>query len=76
MSQINPFLGTEFIIRDRASIGLKCTFYETAYNFYGSQVDWVYIVNKPEEKKKYGALGIALGYSYNFGRSKSKAKTK
>ncbi len=74
ITQVNPFFGTEFMIKERSSIGLKCTFYEVAYNFYGSQVEWVYLVNRSQEKKKYGVLGISLGYSYKFGRSKKKSK--
>ncbi len=74
--QLNPFLGSDFIINERASIALKCTIYESIYNLYGSQIEWVHIANKPEEKKKYGVFGVALGFSYNFGNSKRKPKKK
>lgn len=66
---VNPFLGTGFIIKDRASLSLKCTFFDIAYNFYGSQVNWIYIVNDTDDDKKYGVFGIALGFSWDFGRS-------
>ncbi|MFC1476710.1 hypothetical protein ACFL5S_01970 [Fibrobacterota bacterium] len=68
--QVNPFLGTEFIIGDRAGLSVKCTFFDIAYNLYGAQVDWVYVVDDTEEDRKYGVFGIALGFSWDFGRSK------
>ena len=68
--QVNPFLGAEFIIKERASLSLKCTFFDIAYNLYGSQVDWVYIVDNTEEDRKYGVFGIALGFSWDFGKQK------
>lgn len=68
--QVNPFLGTEFIIKDRVSLSLKCTLFDIAYNLYGSQIEWVYIVDKVEDDKKYGVFGISLGVSWKFGRSK------
>ena len=67
--QVNPFLGTEFIIKDRAGLSFKCTFFDIAYNLYGSQIDWVYIVDNKEEDKKSGVFGISLGFSWKFGKS-------
>jgi hypothetical protein len=67
---VNPFLGIEFIIKDRASLALKCIVFNCAYDFYDSKVTWVYIVNNSEKKEKYGLFGIAIGFSWKFGQSK------
>ncbi len=69
-TQLNPFVGTEFFIRDRASIALKCTMFDIAYNLYGSQIKWVYMVDNTAENKKYGVLGVSLGFSFKLGHSK------
>jgi hypothetical protein len=68
--QVNPFLGTEFIIKERASLSLKCTFFDISYNLYGSQVDWVYIVDDTKEDIKHGVFGLSVGFCFDFGRSK------
>lgn len=74
MLQLHPAIGTEFIIRDRLGLDIKCTFYDVAYNFYGSQIDWIYIVNNTSDKKKYGVVGLSIGFSYDFGKKKNNKK--
>jgi len=63
---LSPFLGSDFIIKDRAAITLKCTIFDCAYNLYGSQIKWVYMIDNTDEHKKYGVLGLALGFSWRF----------
>lgn len=65
---LNPFLGAEFIIKDRASLSLKCTVFDCVYDFDESQVDWVYMYKNKTEKEKYGLFGITLGFSWKFGQ--------
>lgn len=66
--QLHPVIGTEFIIRDRIGLALKCTFYDVTHNLYGEQFDWIMLVNDIEEEKKYGVLGLSIGLSYDFGK--------
>jgi hypothetical protein len=64
--QLNPYVGSDFIINCRLSVSLRLTVYDVAYNMWGSQIDWVYLVDDVEKQKKYGAVGLSLGVAYDF----------
>jgi hypothetical protein len=69
---LSPFVGSDFILNKKVSLALRVTFYDVTYNMYGSQVEWVHLVNKVSEKKKYGIVGISLGVSLDFIRAPRK----
>lgn len=69
---LSPFVGVDFVLNERVSLGLRLTIYDVTYNMYGSQVTWVHLVNNVSAEKKYGMLGLALGFSYDFLRSNKK----
>jgi hypothetical protein len=64
---INPFIGCEFIIRERTSLGIKTTLWDCMYNYYDSQVNWVYFTDDSTKKKKRTIFGISIGFSRIFG---------
>ncbi len=70
ITMINPFFGFEFFIKEKASLGLKCTIRDFAYNYYDSEIFWISMITDEKEEKKYGILDITLGFSWIFGRSK------
>jgi hypothetical protein len=70
---INPFFGTEFIIKDRASLSLKCIVFDCVYDYDESKVNWVYMYKNETEREKYGLFGITLGFSWKFGQLKDRS---
>ncbi len=69
---LSPFLGADFIVNERVSLSLRITFYDVAYNMYGSQVHWVHLVKDDTADKKYGMLGLSLGFGYDLLLSKKR----
>jgi hypothetical protein len=65
-----PFVGVECILGDRVGLSAKCMLYDVAYNQYGSQIDWVYLVDDVDEGKRQAFLGVSLGFSYALGGRK------
>ena len=63
---LSPFVGADFIINKKATVGFRLTLYDVLYNMYGSQVDWVYLVNDTSAHKKYGMIGLSLDFSFDF----------
>jgi hypothetical protein len=66
VAMLNPYAGADFILGDRASLSLRLTIYDAVYNMYGAQIDWVFLVDDASEKKRYGALGVSLGFAFDF----------
>ncbi len=62
-----PSLGFEFTIKKRTSLSLEFTVNQAANDLHGSQVGWVSLVNNQEKKKRYGQIGISIGFSRCFG---------
>ncbi len=63
--QLNTYFGAEFLI-NRASLIVQFNFHDITHNFYGDQVQWVYLKNDIEEENQRGAFGISLGFSFTF----------
>lgn len=72
--QINPYVGADFILNNRAGLCLRLTVYDVAYNLYGSGVEWVYLVDHKAEKKTYGAIGLSLGFSFSLVPAETKSE--
>ena len=53
---LSPFIGADFIVNTRVSLGLRVTFYDVTHNLYGSSFDWIHLVNNPPtaEEVRYG----------------------
>ncbi|MFW5960740.1 MAG: hypothetical protein ACOCSE_06435, partial [Chitinivibrionales bacterium] len=62
-----PSLGFECTIKKRTSLSLELTVIQAANNLHGTQVGWVSLINNQEEKKRYGQIGISIGFSRCFG---------
>jgi hypothetical protein len=62
----NPYLGADFILSERVSFGFRVTVFDPNQNSYGSNAQWVPIVNHPEEGKELGAWGLTLGFAYTI----------
>jgi hypothetical protein len=69
---LNPFIGSDFIVSQNVNLALRVTFYDVVYNQYGSQVEWIHLVDNVSERKKYGMVGVSLGFSYDFVRKPDK----
>jgi hypothetical protein len=65
----SPFSGIEFIPNKHLSFGIKCTAYDIFYNFKGSQMNWIYLVDKSSEWKRFAPLGVTIGFGYTFIKS-------
>jgi hypothetical protein len=63
---LSPFVGMDAILNDEVSLALRVTFFDVAYNMYGSQVEWIHLVDDTSHHKKYGMVGLSLGFSYDF----------
>lgn len=63
---LSPFVGADFMVNRRVSLGLRLTFYDVLYNMWGSQVEWVYLVADSSQEKKFGMVGLSLAFSYDF----------
>ncbi len=64
--QLDPYLGIDWSIGQRASIVTQVMFMDVGYNLYGSGLDWVYLADKPEERRHYGVVTPMLGFSWDF----------
>ncbi len=71
--QLSPFVGADFILNRCNSISIRVTFFDVTYNYYGSQVQWVYLRNDPDGKKQYAPVGISLGFAWDYIRRPSGA---
>ena len=69
VAMLNPYFGVDVILTRKASLSLRVTFYDVAYNMYGSQVKWVYLVDDRSERKQYGAVALTLGFAWDFVRA-------
>lgn len=63
---LEPFLAMEFQIRDHLGIMLRITMHDLLYNYYDSQIDWVYVSTNEEEQSYHGVWGVSLGVSWDF----------
>jgi len=61
--QLSPFLGVELILPRGAALSLRLTWHDVTYNAYGSQVDWIYMIDDVEAEEKRAPLGVSLGFS-------------
>lgn len=68
---LSPFVGSDFIVSESVSLGLRATFLDVTHNMYASQFDWIHLVNAPSKHKRYGMFGITLGFSYDIIRRPS-----
>ncbi len=66
VAQLNPYAGIDFILSEHASLSVRVTFFDVVYNYYGSQVEWVYLRDDEAEEKKYGLVGLSIGFSWDF----------
>jgi hypothetical protein len=74
VAMLNPFVGSDFVVNEQVNLALQVTFYDVAYNMYGSQVDWIYLAEDVPNEKKYGMVGLSLGMSYDFVKTRKKGK--
>jgi hypothetical protein len=63
---LSPYVGAEFILSKRAAISARVTFFDVAYNYWGSPVDWVYLKKDNDARKRKAILGVGLGFSFDF----------
>jgi hypothetical protein len=61
---LSPFIGMEFIVRRHLGLSLRVTFHDVAHNYWGSQVDWVYL--RQSATKHFAPVGLSLGVSWDF----------
>lgn len=73
---LNPFVGADIIVKDQINLALRVTVYDTTYSMDRSQIDWVYLVENDAGSKRYGMVGLSLGFSYDFLKSTDRPKKK
>jgi hypothetical protein len=65
-TMLSPYVGAEFILSDKAALSFRITFFDVTYNYWGSQVDWVYLATDEDAHERRALLGIGLGFSWDF----------
>jgi len=65
-TMLSPYVGAEFILSPKAALSFRITFHDVTYNYWGSQVDWVYLSTDEEAQKRHALFGIGLGFSWDF----------
>lgn len=63
---LSPYVGAEFLLPRDTAISLRVTFFDATYNYWGSQVDWVYLSEDDESRKARGIVGLSLGFSWDL----------
>jgi len=65
-TMLSPYVGAEFILSHKAALSFRVTFFDVTYNYWGSQVDWVYLATDEGAHERRAILGIGLGFSWDF----------
>ena len=63
---LNPYVGFELILPRHTALSLRFTFFDVTHNYFGSQVEWVYLSTNEREMKRHGVVGVSLGFSLDF----------
>ncbi|HUT78573.1 MAG TPA: hypothetical protein VM285_12845, partial [Polyangia bacterium] len=63
---LSPYLGVELIISRKAAVSARVTFFDVTHNYWGSQVEWVYLARDDGARERYAILGVSLGFSFDF----------
>lgn len=63
---LDPFAEMDFQIRDHLGIMVRVTMYDLLYNYYASQIDWVYVSSSESDLEYHGVWGVTLGVSWDF----------
>jgi hypothetical protein len=65
-TMLNPYVGAELILSRKAALSFRVTFFDVTYNYWGSQVEWVYLARDDDARERRAILGISLGFSWDF----------